>query len=289
MSYTYSFIIPHHNCPNLLNRCLDSIPVRDDIQVIVVDDNSSDGKKPDILRANVTLITLNAQESKGAGHARNIGLSKARGTWVLFADADDYYRDGFISVLDKHKDRPIDVLYFNYDKVECKTLKPFDDNDVQRSLKEGGSSKNSLDVIRFKNNSPCTKMIRLDYIKLHRMYYEEAPNGNDVLFSLFVGSYTDNIAITGERLYVYLDNPNSIGTKKHSLPELECRIEHLVKHNAFNASIGYRQWNESGIRKILSFSRIYGSNVGFKLFVKYISVSVRSRNEWLTIIKSHKI
>ena len=36
----YSFIIPHKNIPDLLQRCLDSIPRREDIQIIVVDDNS---------------------------------------------------------------------------------------------------------------------------------------------------------------------------------------------------------------------------------------------------------
>lgn len=289
MSYTYSFIIPHHNCPQLLNRCLDSIPVRDDIQIIVVDDNSDEDKKPVILRTDINLVMLAKSESKGAGHARNVGLSHAQGTWVLFADADDYYRENLISVLDKYKSEPIDVLYFNYDKVECDTQKPFADNEVQRCLNEGDSSKNNMDIIRYKNNSPCTKMVKLDYIKAHRMYYEEVPNGNDVLFSLFVGSYTDKIAITEERLYVYLDNPNSIGTKKQSLTELECRIDHLVKHNSFYASIGYSQWKINGIKKILSFSRIYGSYVGFKLLFRYFSVSIRSKNEWLSIIKSHKI
>ncbi len=37
----YSIIIPHKNIPLLLQRCLDSIPQREDIQIIVVDDNSS--------------------------------------------------------------------------------------------------------------------------------------------------------------------------------------------------------------------------------------------------------
>ena len=37
----YTFIIPHKNIPNLLRRCLNSIPRRDDIQIIVVDDNSN--------------------------------------------------------------------------------------------------------------------------------------------------------------------------------------------------------------------------------------------------------
>ena len=32
----YSIIIPHKNIPDLLRRCLDSIPQRPDIQIIVV-------------------------------------------------------------------------------------------------------------------------------------------------------------------------------------------------------------------------------------------------------------
>lgn len=36
----YSIIIPHKNSAGLLQRCLDSIPQRDDIQIIIIDDNS---------------------------------------------------------------------------------------------------------------------------------------------------------------------------------------------------------------------------------------------------------
>jgi len=38
----YTVIIPHYNIPELLRRCLKSIPCRDDVQVIVVDDCSTD-------------------------------------------------------------------------------------------------------------------------------------------------------------------------------------------------------------------------------------------------------
>ena len=38
----YTIIIPHKNIPNLLERLLNSIPCRDDLEIIVVDDNSSD-------------------------------------------------------------------------------------------------------------------------------------------------------------------------------------------------------------------------------------------------------
>ena len=94
----YSFIIPHHNCPNLLYRLLDTIPQREDIEIIVVDDNSDADKVPLINRNDVQLFLIPASESKGAGHARNIGLDHAKGKWLLFADSDDYYEKNVISV-----------------------------------------------------------------------------------------------------------------------------------------------------------------------------------------------
>ena len=42
MNSQFTIIIPHKEIPDLLIRCLKSIPVSEDIQVIVVDDNSSD-------------------------------------------------------------------------------------------------------------------------------------------------------------------------------------------------------------------------------------------------------
>ena len=45
MEILYSIIIPHKDIPCLLQRCLDSIPPRDDVQIIVADDDSS----PDVV------------------------------------------------------------------------------------------------------------------------------------------------------------------------------------------------------------------------------------------------
>ena len=38
--FNYSFIIPHRNTPKLLQRLLDSIPERDDVEIVIIDDNS---------------------------------------------------------------------------------------------------------------------------------------------------------------------------------------------------------------------------------------------------------
>ena len=113
MNYTYTFIIPHHNSPELLNRCLDSIPQRGDIQIIVVDDNSAEDKRPYIERDDVEVIYIDAEHTKGAGRARNYGLKAAKGKWLLFADCDDFYNAGFLEVLDQYKDKNIDMLFFS--------------------------------------------------------------------------------------------------------------------------------------------------------------------------------
>ena len=89
----FSIIIPHKNSTGLLQYCLSSIPVRDDIQVIVVDDNS-DPNKVDFMNfpkwKGGCYECYFTKEGKGAGYARNVGLEHAKGKWVLFVDADDF-------------------------------------------------------------------------------------------------------------------------------------------------------------------------------------------------------
>ena len=115
----FSVIVPHHNTPRLLIRLLDSIPDRQDIQVIVVDDNSDipiqewDTLKKQI-HSNVSVKLT--KEGKGAGYARNVGLSLAKGEWLMFADADDYYAPDTFNIIENNLNDTIDILYYCVDK-----------------------------------------------------------------------------------------------------------------------------------------------------------------------------
>ena len=75
MTPTYSIIIPHKEIPDLLMRCLRSIPVSEDIQVIVVDDNSSYDDTclytyPELSRPYLEFIRT--KTGGVAGYARNL-------------------------------------------------------------------------------------------------------------------------------------------------------------------------------------------------------------------------
>ena len=125
--FTYSVVIPHKNCVPLLQRCLESIPQRNDIQVIVVDDVSDLTEEERMLmesfeneRIKVVFLSL----SKYAGGARNIGLSMAEGKWVVFSDSDDFFTPNAFEIMDDYVNTDYDIIFFGHTACFSDTLEP---------------------------------------------------------------------------------------------------------------------------------------------------------------------
>lgn len=284
----YSFIIPHHNSPKLLNCCLASIPEREDIQIIVVDDNSKEDKKPCIERQGVEVIYIDAQHTKGAGRARNVGMAKATGKWLLFADCDDYYEEGFLDVLDGYKDKDIDVLYFNYNVKDSNGNCNTSDNSLQKFISSYLGDCQQLLQIKYRNNAPWDKMVKCSFVKEHNMYFEEVVNGNDVLFSLFVAYYSKNVGVESKKLYNYIKTTNSLTNKRQTQSEILCRINHNIQHNAFNSFIGHQEWNSSPLRYALGCIRNDISLLPIlPKTIKKIFFDSTFRNSWVNIFKNN--
>ena len=201
--YSFSFIIPHKNCPDLLNRCLDSIPERDDVQIIVVDDNSDVDKKPSINRKDVVLVLLDAEHSKGAGRARNVGLKHAKGKWLLFADADDYYTDFLSVILDKYKsDEVTDVVYLNacvFD--ENGKTKLFSSDKLINDYIKG--KKGAEMELRYSLWTPWSRMVKKYIVDNNKLLYDELPAGNDKMFCLYCSYYSKIISVESNVVYKY--------------------------------------------------------------------------------------
>ena len=199
----YSIIIPHKNCPDLLTRSLSSIPDREDVQIIVVDDNSDDDKKPLVDPHKVELIMLDAEHSKGAGRARNIGLEKAEGKWLLFADADDFYTDQLNTLLDKYaEDTDTDMVYLNaYVIDENGMTRDYDSNKLIKAFLEG-QPKAEMEL-RYSIWTPWSRMVKKDMVMLHHIRFDEIPNCNDKMFSLLCSQKAKNIVAELPLVYCY--------------------------------------------------------------------------------------
>lgn len=200
----YTVIIPHKNIPDLLQRCLDSIPRREDIQIIVVDDNSDPEKVdfetfPGLLDPYVEVVFTN--EGKGAGYARNVGLRKAVGKWLLFADADDFYNEGAFDCFDEYQCSGCDAIYWKVDSVCSDTLMHVDRSDYINKLIDNYFVDSDEDNIRYRIIEPWTKMVKADLVEKNGIRFDEVLAGNDVMFSIKIGYLADEIFIDNRMLY----------------------------------------------------------------------------------------
>ncbi len=95
-----SVIIPTFNEENDIKECLLSLEKQSlkDLEIIVVDDGSTDGTKIQVQKFPVKLLT---QSHKGPGIARNLGAGKAKGEILVFVDADMTFDKDFIKKLVK--------------------------------------------------------------------------------------------------------------------------------------------------------------------------------------------
>jgi hypothetical protein len=99
-----SIVMPNYNGEDFLTAAVESVLAQDyaPLELVIVDDGSSDGSPrmlADLGRAHPERIRCFAQPNRGPYPARNLGLARARGEYIAFLDADDYWDTGFLSKL----------------------------------------------------------------------------------------------------------------------------------------------------------------------------------------------
>lgn len=248
-NYNYSIIIPHKNSPELLKRCIESIPKRPDVQIIVVDDNSDksivDFTQIDFCREIEVVLT---KDGRGAGFARNQGLKHALGCWVLFLDCDDIYTEKIVILLDKYKDSRANVVYFNYNRIKdeviiyntCQYLNKLTDENVFQ--------------MKYGVTMPWNKMVKRSFIESNNISFEECPVGNDILYSYQVGFHSRNeYEVENNAIYNYYETAGSITRNKINDESYYLTIcKHIYQCNTFYRFMGRKEPAKSILSKFAS-------------------------------------
>lgn len=130
-----SIIVPVYNVEQYIRPCVKSIfrqgLLEDDFEVILVNDGTQDdsfGKIADIISNHDNIIVLE-QSNQGLSAARNTGLLKASGQYVLFLDSDDLLVDNTLPrLLAFTKDNPVDLLIAGFIKMDNDEIDSFNSN-----------------------------------------------------------------------------------------------------------------------------------------------------------------
>jgi glycosyltransferase involved in cell wall biosynthesis len=205
MFIQYSIIIPHYNHPEGLSRLLLSIPNRKDIEVIIVDDNSDKEVFNELIHITAQsdfLIHLYINDSgyKGAGSARNIGIKKSTGKYIVFSDSDDYFVDNAFDFIDfTHNITESDIYYFK-PTSRCLITGELSDRHLSYSKLIDEFLNNDSQDIRYKFYVPWSKVYLRNYIVDNNFKFDQVIASNDVMFSLTSGAKA-RISASNETIY----------------------------------------------------------------------------------------
>ena len=202
-----SVIVPVYNVENYVSKCLESLinQTYNDIEIICVNDGSTDGSLGVLNAYSIrdNRVLAYTKENGGLSDARNYGLSKAHGKYVLFVDSDDYID---LTTVEKCIDK------INLDDSEIVVFDMKYIYDTREEYASGGKFKCSCFKdnrnIIFINNSACNK-----FIKKELMNGVEFPKGlyyEDLATIPILLSKAKKISKIDEPLYFYIQRGSSI-------------------------------------------------------------------------------
>lgn len=226
MEFTYSIVIPHYKIPDLLVKCLMSIPKRNDIQIIVVDDHSPDGdlyldRYPELRREG--LVYIHAPRNGGIGYARNIGIKYAEGKWLLFCDADDTFSPEAFSIMDSFVGTDAKIVFFR-PRIEyygnSGRVSPYSWlTRMYDKFKLNGDER----YIRSYHVVAWSKMFNREWLDETGLSFEESRYSEDVIFSIKTGIKADRVIVSDDVIYNYIvrEGSHSDFSKKDTLRLVE--------------------------------------------------------------------
>lgn len=236
-----SFVIPVYNVENYLKQCLDSILHQNyqNYEIILVDDGSTDnsGEVCDAYGKLNARVKVFHKSNGGLSDARNFGLKKATGQYVLFVDSDDYIAENSIQDIARsiaEQNNP-DIMFLEVKKVFADgKLKnydvPFDISSLQ------GSKEEVLTYISSRNMYPASawsKAVKIKILEDNGIEFIKGQLSEDYEWTLALFLYAKTFGYCSRHYYYYRQNRQgsivNTFSEKHFVTVLEiverwCRL-----------------------------------------------------------------
>lgn len=278
-TFNYSIIVPFRDKYDLFLVAIRSIPDREDIQIIIVDNAIQPLQQEQIPnKANAKVIYTTSSPLKGAGCARNVGLTKVGGKFILFLDADDYFTQDAFTAFDKYLKDDYDIVYFKSDSIYLTSGKQSRRHITINKLITSYFETGNADVLRYRFVNPIAKMLRTEFVLRSSILFDEIRVSNDVWFSVMTGHLAKRVI--ADESVVYMITEGESGTSLSCTISKEnwfMRYQVMVKVNVFLKSVGkynyrirllgglYIAWKQFGFNALWEFYT-YARNRGIGIF-----------------------
>ena len=208
----FSIVIPVYNVEKYIEKCMYTVMHQsfDDYEVIVVDDETPDNSMETVQKyadAFPGKIQILHQKNTRQGGARNNGVTKARGEYLLFVDSDDYVHPDMLKIVDARlREHPCDILYFQHVPVseQGEELPVARHNTVVPGMYYPQREKNVV----FFPTGPVNKAYRREFYFNTQVQFPEKLLYEDGI-TLLLYAMASSIYVTDDVLYYYVQSANS--------------------------------------------------------------------------------
>ncbi len=209
-----SVIVPAYNMEKYISRCLDALCNQSyrDVEVLIIDDGSKDRtyEIANMYAQSDSRVSVIHKENGGVSSARNLGIEKAHGEYILFADPDDQIENDCIEVLVGA------MTGSNADLVSCQysrwddSGKRLEDYDFITGIRSFGSDKDIIDFILCEladyhvGYEVWNKLYKIGIIRDNNIRFSEKCRiGEDLAFNVKYMINTNEISNISERCVRY--------------------------------------------------------------------------------------
>ena len=238
-----SIVVNMFNTAKFLPKCMDSLLHQDitpsSYEIILVDDGSTDNSlelaneyvNQSSQCADWPNIKICAHANKGLAGARNTGVDAAIGQYLCFVDPDDYIeKNSLASLLQQMDDEQLDMLRFNYQKID-EVGNKLKDSEMEANFDYSPNIMSGRDFLIKRLTTTCyvwAYIYRLDIIKQNNIRFIEGCYFDDTPWLPRVLQVAERINCTSVRHQYYLQRSGSLVhtvNKKSVLHKVKGQLE----------------------------------------------------------------
>lgn len=212
----FSVISPVYNTAPFLDRFIRSMQAQTygDFELILIDDGSKDDSLSICERyaADDCRIKVHTQPNSGAGAARNNGISKAEGEFLLFYDSDDWVDETALAVLEALLNKTnVDLLVYGAQEIRITGDK--EEKHGER-IPPAAACQTAADCRKQYHglvssavlNPPWNKVYRNSLIKKNNLSFPDTRRSQDALFNMAYFRCINSMYSIQDALYYYREN-----------------------------------------------------------------------------------
>jgi len=264
-SIRFSIVVPVYNVELYLEKCVESLLNQDYAQsrmeILLIDDGSKDrsGKICDILAERFANIRVFHKENGGLSSARNLGIEKAIGEYILFVDSDDFIERNTCRILDNTLKIYGNVDALVFDGMEDTgnqqtTMRRFPLENV-RYIENGRQFLLEHYKKRNFNVEAWLYSYRRQFLYENHLNFQEGILHEDVEFTPRALLMCGAIVEIPNQLYHYMVRENSISTQKNKEKNIRDLFDTLEKQCQFaeNQDAELKRWmKNAGLNSYLN-------------------------------------